>query len=112
MDTLKVLIVDDNAVILSMITDMVEDMGHIPLPVSTAEAALDRLREGGVDVLLSDISLGTGLSGVELIADEQIGMPQTVVLMSGNPRPDDLPNGTRYLSKPFTTRALDAAIRN
>lgn len=112
MDTLKVLIVDDNAVILSMITDMVEDMGYIPIPVSTAEAAGDRLREGGVDVLLSDISLGRGLSGVELITDEHISMPQTVVLMSGNLKPDKLPCGTRYISKPFTTRTLSLAIRS
>jgi CheY-like chemotaxis protein len=111
MDTLKVLIVDDNVVILSMITDMIEDMGYIPIPVSTAEAAIDRLREGDVDVLLSDISLGGGLSGVELIADEQIDMPQTVVLMSGSPKPDALPSGTLYLSKPFTTRTLDLVIR-
>ena len=112
MTTLKVLIVDDNVVILSMITDMIEDMGYIPIPVSTAEAALNRLREGGVDVLLSDISLGTGFSGVELVADEQIDMPHTVVLMSGNPKPDQLPSGTRYLSKPFTTRMLHLVMRS
>lgn len=112
MDTLNVLIVDDNVIILPMITDMVQELGYSPIPVRTAEAALDRLSTGDIDVLLSDISLGKGISGVELIANERVVMPHTLVLMSGNIKPDDLPNGARYLSKPFTLRELDLALRS
>ena len=112
MAILRVLIVDDNPMLLGMITDIVGEFGHAPIAVSTADAAIEALSGGDFDVLLTDIALGHGVSGIDLILNDRVVMPPAVVLMSGNPEPDGLPRGTRFISKPFTIRVLEQALRS
>lgn len=108
---LKLLIVEDNAPIRDMIAEMATDFGYSVTSVSSAELALDHLSKTTVDVLLSDLSLGSGMTGLELIAQRKIRLPAILILMSGDTFPKNAPIGTRYLGKPFTIKALQAALR-
>ena len=66
------------------------------------------------DVLVADIDLGPGLSGLDLAAIARERHPAAeVVLISGTaPDPGRLGAGGRFLRKPFAPAALAEAIRN
>lgn len=105
------LIVEDDDLIRGMIADIATDFGYAVTSVGSCELALDHLSKTSVDVLLSDQSLGSGMNGVELISQRLIRLPGVVILMSGDPLPKRVPIGTRYLSKPFTIKALEDALQ-
>lgn len=106
----KVLVVEDSPVVRMMIADMVNALGFEAFPVASAEAARGHLVTGEFDVLLSDLGLGVGASGEDLVNDTSLVLPTTVVLMSGNPKPCNLSAETRYISKPFTLSQLAAVL--
>lgn len=105
------LIVEDDAVIRGMIAEMATDFGYAVTSVGSGELALDYLARTTFDVLLSDLSLGSGINGIELISQRHIQIPATVIIMSGDPKPPSVPTGTRYLGKPFTIIALEIVLR-
>jgi len=107
MARLNVLVVEDNVVLAELVTDMVESMGHSVVLDHSAEAALKRLSTSHMDVLLTDMSLGNGLSGIELLTVAGDRAPQTVIFMSGSPAPEHLPEAALYLGKPFTWQQLE-----
>ena len=86
------------------------ELGFFVIEAASAEAARAPLASGDVDVLLCDDDLGAGLSGGDFISQNSGLMPATVVLMSGNSKPDGLTKSIRYLSKPFTIGQLEAAL--
>jgi CheY-like chemotaxis protein len=110
MATAKLLIVDDNTMVRQMIAALARELGLSVIEAASVDAARAPLAEGDVDVLLCDDDLGAGVSGVQFIASNPLQMPATVVLMSGNPKPDRLPEGIRYLCKPFTIRQLEVEL--
>jgi CheY-like chemotaxis protein len=65
------------------------------------------------DVLVADIDLGAGLSGLDLASLAQERHPAVeVVLISGtSPAPGLLGRHERFLRKPFAPAALAEAIR-
>lgn len=110
MATAKLLIVDDNTIVRQTIAGLARELGLSVIEAASVDAARAPLAGGDVDVLLCDDDLGAGLSGVEFIASDLVRMPATVVLMSGNPQPNGLPEGIRYLCKPFTIRQLELEL--
>jgi len=110
MATAKILIVDDNTRVLQTIASLVRELGFFVIESASVEAALGLLAGGDVDVLLCDEDLGTDLSGGDFIGRNPTLMPATVVLMSGNPKPYGLAKNIRFLSKPFTSRQLEAVL--
>lgn len=82
---LKVLIVDDDPALLAVLTASLEELGCRVLSASDGHAAL-RLMESGaaIDLLITDVVMPGGMSGVELAhraADRRPELP--VVLTSG-----------------------------
>ncbi|WP_081469591.1 response regulator [Sphingomonas sp. PAMC 26617] len=110
MATAKLLIVDDNAIVRQMIACLARELGMSVIEAASVDAARAWLASGDVDVLLCDGDLGAGLSGVEFIVSDTMQMPATIVLMSGNPKPNGLQEGIRYLCKPFTIRQLEIEL--
>lgn len=110
--THKALIVEDNIIIRCMVADMMVDLGFEPILAADADAARTHLSTGTADLLIIDLVLGIGESGADLLACRSVELPPTVVLMSGNPEPDGLPTGTRYLGKPFTFAQLAAVLKD
>jgi CheY-like chemotaxis protein len=106
----KLLIVDDNALVRQMIASLARELGLFVIEAASIDAAQAPLADGDIDMLLCDDDLGNGRSGMEFIASDSARMPATVVLMSGNPKPDTLPDGIRYLCKPFTIGQLEGEL--
>jgi two-component system response regulator PilR (NtrC family) len=78
----SVLIVDDDANIRDILYDLFAEE-HLCHTAETAEQALEWLKTGRYDVVLTDISM-PGMSGLELVAlirQQQPGMP--VVIITG-----------------------------
>ena len=112
-----IMLVDDSATILLSISNILAKAGYATEKAANAEEALNLLEHTYQSVVLSDVDLGDGMHGVELmrlIAQRYPFLPR--ILMSGLP-PEILPS--RYglsenhalLSKPFTIPQLDASIR-
>ena len=113
---LKVLIVEDEALLALDIQMILEDLGHEVLGEATSISDLAELR--GVmrapDVAFVDIQLAGGDSGLDacaLILKNWEGV--LVVFVTANPLkiPRDFAGGHAVISKPFTRNGLISAIR-
>src|SRR3712207_6632246 len=82
---IRVLLIDDDALVREMLADTLTEEGIEVDGLATAEDALVLLRAGQVpDVLVADIDLGPGLSGLDLAAIARERHPAVeVVLISG-----------------------------
>lgn len=61
-----ILIVDDEKEVADLLVTVMEKHGHKATALLSGESALDRIRKGGVDVLITDLKM-PGMSGLELI---------------------------------------------
>src|SRR5206468_3306869 len=60
---LRILAVDDEPLIGKMVARLVRTDGHVVVTATSGEEALERLREGVFDVVLSDVGMGAGMNG-------------------------------------------------
>ncbi len=78
-----ILCVDDNEQSLSIRKVLLETRGYRVLAYSKGEEALERFKKGGIDLLLTDLSM-PGLDGSKLIQAAKAISPQTpAILLSG-----------------------------
>ena len=113
---LRALLVEDDADVRRVTTRMLRSMGCRVTPVASGERALALLDAGrGVDFILSDVALGTGLRGTRVAAEarrRRPGLP--VLLMSGFSQellePDPGFPLNALLSKPFDRSTLARAL--
>jgi DNA-binding NtrC family response regulator len=101
------LVVDDDAETVRLMEELLAGPGREILSARAPGPALDLLRERDVDVLVSDINLNAGRSGLDLLrAIRAEGRSTRVVLISGfgtlETAVDAVRNGAfDYISKPF-----------
>ena len=111
----RVLVVDDDAPVLSVMTAQVERLGCEAIGTSSADGALRLLQaEQSFDLMFSDIDLGAGLDGFMLAREARTLHPGLRILLttgklidrgdSGDGKPPILP-------KPFTQRELADKLR-
>jgi CheY-like chemotaxis protein len=111
----KILIVDDDRMVLAAFERMLRGTGEIVL-CSSAPSALERVRAGGIRVVLSDVNM-PGMNGLELLRALRQSHPDLpVILVTGVPNVEDeaaaLELGVlRYLTKPCSRRELCEIIR-
>jgi DNA-binding NtrC family response regulator len=114
---MRVLLIDDDALVRQTLADTLADEGIEVDGLANAEDALVLLGAGQVpDVLVADIDLGAGLSGLDLagIARERHPAVEVVLISGASPgRPGQPALGPheRFLRKPFAPSALAEAIR-
>ncbi|HEX4304094.1 MAG TPA: PAS domain S-box protein [Rhizomicrobium sp.] len=108
---LRVLAVDDDALVLFNTTSMLEELGHSVREAYNGAAALDILREEPFDLLITDQSMPqmTGTQLIEAARAISPGLP--VILATGYA---ELPGGVAVegvkLDKPFAEAALAKAV--
>ena len=115
-DAVRVLVVEDEALIASFVEDALSDGGFEACSVPSGEAALSTFCDGRerCRVLLTDINLGDGISGWELarqIREITPGFP--VVYMTSASAPDWQSrgvDGSLLIQKPFAPAQLAAAV--
>src|SRR5450432_2371877 len=84
-----ILCVDDNEQSLSIRKVLLETRGYRVLAYSKGEEALERFKKGGIDLLLTDLSM-PGMDGAKLIQAAKDISPQTpAILLSGKNRLHD-----------------------
>lgn len=83
MNQATVILVDDDPLVRDSATRLLQEFGLRVEPCSAGHEALERLRRGGVDAVLSDIKM-PGLSGLELLEKIREFDPEIpVLLMTG-----------------------------
>ncbi|MEY9463893.1 response regulator [Bradyrhizobium ottawaense] len=115
-DAVRVLVVEDEALIASFVEDALSDGGFEACSVHSGEEAMCTFCDGreGCRVLLTDINLGDGISGWELarqIREITPGFP--VVYMTSASAPDwqsQGVDGSVLIQKPFAPAQLAAAV--
>ncbi len=80
----RILLVEDEPLILMATADMITELGHLVQEASSAEEALDYLQKATFDILLTDVGL-PGMSGSDLAIRVRETWPGVrVVFASGN----------------------------
>lgn len=110
---LEVLVVDDQPEILELAARVLERAGHRVQRRSSGEEAIGLIREGSLDVLVTDLVM-PGMSGQELIAATRSERPTVgVVVITGFPGDSErsLPPDAEVVTKPFRSSQLVEAVR-
>ena len=114
---LKILIVDDDLNTLAQLARAFRMEGLEAVVAESAETALQRLRENGVDAVVSDVVMpGTsGLELLEVIRRERPDLP--VVMISGQATIEIAVRATRsgaidFLEKPVSAQKLLVTVEN
>lgn len=114
----SVLIVEDEAAVLTMMARALRDEGYQVIEATNGEIALDILGQGSThpDLLLTDVAM-PGMNGSDLALRLRARHPRLpVVFMSGHMgaetlHPDLLGPDTVYLLKPFTPETVAQCVR-
>jgi CheY-like chemotaxis protein len=104
-----VLVVDDDASVLEVIADMLEDLGCDVISAGSGLDALDHLRRNEqISILITDINM-PGMDGHELAERATRIRPDLKVLqLSGRERRRD---GYPIIRKPFSEQDLENAMQ-
>lgn len=111
---MRVLLIEDDAMVRRLLTETLADEDIEVDGLANAEDALVLLGAGQVpDVLVADIDLGTGLSGLDLagLARERHPAMEVVLISGSRPGAGELGSHDRFLQKPFEPGELAEAIR-
>jgi signal transduction histidine kinase len=109
---LRVLLVDDDPLVLASTAGMLEEIGHAVVPAEGGEQALAWLRDDpAIDVVVTDFGM-PGMTGLDLAEAARAMRPVLpLVLTTGyGDTPEPAPGGVTVLRKPFGQEVLGAAI--
>jgi CheY-like chemotaxis protein len=111
--TETILVVDDEAMILTMSETILTDYGYRVLTAGSGQKAMAVLsrEDTQVDLIITDLVMPV-MSGRELVERARQLRPDAKILCtSGYVMPADRQTGTAYLQKPFTSRELLAKVK-
>jgi DNA-binding NtrC family response regulator len=111
-----VLVVDDEAMVRDIIAEGLQDEGFHVAEAATAEEALTlSARREPPEVVVTDVRLGDGMDGIELVGEVHRQWPDVgIVIITGQPaavREYRLTSRERLLYKPFDYSTLVHAVR-
>ena len=112
---MKILLADDEVSITATLEDDLRDAGHDVVTVRNGEDALVALKQGGFDVVISDIAMPR-LKGDDLLVQAKALDPSIVViLMTGFGTIESAVNAMKagaadYILKPFHNDTLVASV--
>ena len=111
-----VLVVEDDPVLLMHNVATIEEAGFDVVEARNADEAIAALeRRMDIAIVFTDIEMPGSMDGVRLAhAVRNRWPPVHLVLASGrlSPKPEDLPDGSRFFAKPFDTAQLVAVLRD
>lgn len=113
MSNFMALVVEDDALQREALADLLRAEGLEVVECSTAEAAELVVVSTGTELLalVTDISLGGEMSGVQLAEYAKRRFPHLKVVMVSGQSPPYVPHDTMFLLKPYRMeRLLDAVL--
>src|SRR5579883_3172260 len=114
MSAARVLVVDDEPVVLQIVGRMLSSRGYEVFPAEGPRQALDIVKgRSPIDLVVSEIHMPE-MRGPDLVGEVARISPQTArILMTGDSvDADSVPDGIQILRKPFTTEALIATVQD
>ncbi len=113
----RILVVEDNAMNLKLVRDVLQHAGYDVLEASTGEDGLRVAREMTPDLVLMDLQL-PGIDGTETLRRLRHDSPDRrvpVVAVTAFAMPEDRERATRagfdgYVEKPISVRALPGQV--
>lgn len=98
---LRILIVEDEYLIGSLIADALEDAGYaVAAILPTGEQAVEHLRAGGIDLAILDIRLKGAMTGIDVAeVARTLSVPHLFISGSGEP-------STRFAAEATGPRAF------
>ena len=112
----SVLVADDEANLRKVLVALLEREGYTARAVPDGPHALDVIRKGGVDILITDLKMPqmTGLELLEAAKSIDAGLPVIVITAHGSvdTAVSALKRGAQdYITKPFDKAELKLAVR-
>jgi len=113
---IRVLVVDDDAAIREALSRTLEKLGYEVVLAEDGQAGLDRLRGGGVHILLADLQMPK-VSGQELLRAAKTLAPDVeVIVITGHGTVEDAVEAMKegaydFITKPFKRVQLERTIR-
>lgn len=113
----RILIVEDDSDVREMAIGMFESLNYTTLIASSAEEALNILdREDGIELLFTDVMLGSGDNGPELAKKARQGRPGLRILFASGYTAAEFDRGTPFelgalINKPYERSELARAVR-
>lgn len=115
---IKVLIAEDDRAVRGMCVRILSDMGYEVRPAADLGAAIKLAEEQPLDLVLTDIRMGSSTDGVMLAEHIRNRFPETdVILMTGEPSIETAIPALKYgvsdyIIKPFTATYFRSVVRN
>ena len=110
---MKALVVEDNIPIMNYLLFLLKKLNISAISANSGEEALEVLNNQHIDVMLLDISLGTQMSGIDLLhklrkKEEYHNTPAVAVTAYYSGKSKELIDSgfDQYLAKPFTQDQL------
>lgn len=113
-DPLRVLIVEDEALLAMELECLVEEAGHCVAGWATSSAeARSLVDDVQADIAFVDVNLLDGPTGVDVAAYIAETKSSMVVFLTANPKrlPENLAGAVGVIAKPYTLNGLMAALK-
>ena len=118
LETMRVVVVDDNPLFRSMLVKWIVGMGHDAIAVPDGLSALEAMREGNAQVVVSDMMM-PGMSGLELcryLRKDQERRALYFLLITGDDTKERMQEAwdagvDDFLSKPISKDELASRLR-
>lgn len=114
MSELRLLLVEDEDDLRLLIGEALRMVGHTVVAVPDGPQAVLAMQEERFDVVVSDVSMPNGMSGIELVSHTTQLQPHArIVLASGFARAQlpPLPERVTFLPKPYRIPQLLALLQ-
>jgi len=114
----RILAADDDPTIVGMLEKFLKSEGYVFEPAASADEALDKVRKSQPDLLLIDVNMPPGATGIEVIKklkEEKLDVPTIVFTAAGTSQMaiEAIQLGAYdYIAKPFDLDELSVTIRN
>jgi two-component system response regulator HydG len=115
-ETATLLVADDDAAVRQSLERALTREGYVVVLAPDGQAALERLREGGVDLVLSDLRM-PGLTGLELLREAKVVAPDVdVIVLTAFGTVEEAVRAMKdgaidFLTKPFRQAQLMKVVR-
>ena len=110
----RVLIIEDESIIALDLENLVVDLGHEVVGIAaTRDEAVAKARSQKPGLILADINLGEGGSGVDAIEEILRGFDIPVIFVTAYPErllTGERPEPTYLITKPFLQETVQATI--
>lgn len=110
----RVMIIEDEPIIAMDLQSIVEDLGHEVTGIAdTRSRAVALAGDTKPDLILADIQLADGSSGIDAVRDILPDLPVPVIFITAYPErllTGERPEPTFLITKPFKRSAVEAAI--